>query len=67
MHEDDIQLETPKVNATEIGELPRKTELEMLEINAVEIKELPRKIKLEMSIEQDKSKLQPQQKKVFRI
>ena len=46
IHEDDIQLETPKVNRTEINELPRKTELEIPEKNAVEIKELPRKIKV---------------------
>ena len=65
IHEDDIQLETPKVNTTEICKLPRKTELEILEINAMEIKELPRKINLEMPIEQDKSKLHPQQKKVL--
>ena len=54
IHEDDIQLETPKVNTTEISELPRNTELEILEINVVEIKELPRKIKLEIPIEQSK-------------
>ena len=65
IHEDDIQLETPKVNTTEICELPRKTELEIPEVNAVEIKELLRKIKLEMPIEQDKSKLHPQWKKVL--
>ena len=65
IHEDDIQLQTPKVNTTEICALPRKTELEIPEINAVEIKELPRKIKLEIPIEQSKSKLHPQQKKVL--
>ena len=46
MHEDGIQLETPKLNTTEVSELPRE-------------------IKLEMSIEQDKSKLHPKQKKVL--
>ena len=29
IHEDDIQLETLKVNTTEISELPRKTEVEI--------------------------------------
>ena len=39
--------------------------LEIPEINEVEIKEIPRKIKLEISLEQDKSKLHPQWKKVL--
>ena len=46
MHKDDIQLEIPKVNTTEINELPRE-------------------MKLEIPIEQGKSKLHTEQKKVL--
>ena len=45
IHDDDIQLETPKVNITEISELPRE-------------------IKLEKPMEQNKSKLHTEWKKV---